>query len=249
MTWLKKLMPVLLAAALILSAVVCCAAEQDVQPELKSVSEIKASVLWTGDPPQAADTYYIVISADDESYPMPEGTENGEYRRRVEAGQSVLLPQIVYDKVGIYTYTICQQVLSEENANPNVLYDETVYILKVTIYQEEETGRLMIAVALRREASGQKQDQVIFINERLYTLTIEYRYLNGEIAAPTVYETHHIGDPYDIPSPDIPGYRCTIVRIAGNQPARDVRYIVYYIPVGPATIGSAGYRNAGDCME
>ena len=56
MTWLKKLMPVLLAAALILSAVVCCAAEQDVQPELKSVSEIKASVLWTGDPPQAADT-------------------------------------------------------------------------------------------------------------------------------------------------------------------------------------------------
>ncbi|MBR6030271.1 MAG: Cna B-type domain-containing protein, partial [Clostridia bacterium] len=99
-------------------------------------------------------------------------------------------------------------------------------------------------------------------NDTVYTLTIYYRYLDGRPAAPTVIQTHHEGDPYDVVSPHIDGYTATILRVTGIQPNRDIEYVVIYIPNNdpnnpfiiiddfetPLGLGQV-FINVGDCLE
>ena len=63
-----------------------------------------------------------------------------------------------------------------------------------------------------------------------YTLTVYYQYLDGTTAAPTFFEINEEGDLYDIISPVIPGYKATLLRISGTQPARNIEFVVIYIP-------------------
>ena len=95
-------------------------------------------------------------------------------------------------------------------------------------------------------------------NPRSYTLTVYYRFLNGTPAAPTVRENHNAGDPYDVVSPEIPGYTATILRVTGIMPPRDLEYLVIYIPLENVIIIDDDDRplglgpvqiNIGDCLE
>lgn len=90
-----------------------------------------------------------------------------------------------------------------------------------------------------------------------YTLTIYYRYQDGSTAAATYTGTYREGDPYDVDSPDIPGYRPTLLSVTGTMPGRDVQYTVIYVPEGdnimdvPEVSAGLGHVNinVGDCLE
>ena len=64
----------------------------------------------------------------------------------------------------------------------------------------------------------------------IYRLTIYYRYLDGTTASATYDTTLQAGTPYNVPSPVIPGYVATLLRVSGVMPERDLQFIVIYIP-------------------
>ena len=110
-----------------------------------------------------------------------------------------------------------------------------------------------------------------------YTLTINYRYLDGTPAAASYTAVLAQGAGYDVTSPVIQGYTASIVRVTGIMPGQNVEYTVIYIPAGsavpiPAAPGTPAsaiipdmtimledyqtplglgtvYTNIGDCFE
>ena len=123
---------------------------------------IKVQVNATGTLPDPPETYQIQIAADDASYPMPEGAEDGKYILEVVGPTDSSFPAISYEKLGIYTYKISQIAGSDPHAKS---YDEQVYVLTVTVYRDEETNTFVLAEALRKEGDSEKLDVCVFENE------------------------------------------------------------------------------------
>ena len=106
-----------------------------------------------------------------------------------------------------------------------------------------------------------------------YNVTVYYRYLNGQTAAPTAYRSMTTGTSYNIGSPAIGGYVASVSLISGTVTGRDLTYVVYYTGTGDGLNNGAGreseqmvdvntfddYRtplglgeigiNAGECFE
>ena len=94
-------------------------------------------------------------------------------------------------------------------------------------------------------------------NKAPHELIIHYIYPDGEPAAPTYTGVYGPGEEYDVPSPVIPGYRPTLIRVSGIMPERSVEYTVIYLkddnriiddietPLGLGRV----YINVGDCLE
>jgi len=107
----------------------------------------------------------------------------------------------------------------------------------------------------------------VFYTRQTYTLTINYVYTGGGIAAPSTTMTLGMGDAYDVVSPVINGYRASAERVTGNMAARNVTLTVFYtVDAAPAAfvpsddlivIGEYGVPlglgnvslNAGDSIE
>ena len=91
-----------------------------------------------------------------------------------------------------------------------------------------------------------------------YTLTIHYRYLNGDTAAPVYTASLAPGTAYDVASPLVKGYSANLLRATGTMPERAVEYTVLYLP-GDNLIAIDDYTtplgidddivNVGDCFE
>lgn len=101
-----------------------------------------------------------------------------------------------------------------------------------------------------------------------YMVTVYYRYLNGQTAAPTAYRSVKTGTGYTIGSPAIGGYVANVASISGTVTGRDLTYVVYYTGTGaggsenvevvnlneiddyktPLGLGEVGI-NAGECFE
>ena len=124
--------------------------------------------------------------------------------------------------------------------------------------QDAAMLRLLISVAYtvfyRTNEDGKASE---LEDEDEYTLTIFYRFLDGSTAAPTITGVYWEGDPYDILSPEIEGYKATLLRVTGTMPARNVEYTVIYIPEDfilidnfdtPLGLGQVNV-NVGDCLE
>ena len=90
-----------------------------------------------------------------------------------------------------------------------------------------------------------------------YVLTIRYRYLSGDTAAPTVRQSLMYGEEYKVYSPEIENYNYDKAVIQGTMPAKDTSYTVYYTPYDifivdeygtPLGLGSLNI-NIGDAIE
>ena len=69
-----------------------------------------------------------------------------------------------------------------------------------------------------------------------YKLTIYYRHIiTGEIVAEEYIELLPEGEPYSVPSPDVPGLTVMTPVVAGIMPASDVEVTVFYYPGGAPT--------------
>ena len=64
---------------------------------------------------------------------------------------------------------------------------------------------------------------------KAYTLTIHFRLLDGNPAAPDHLQQEFFGSEYRFISPNVPGYKAIKSEIADEMPGRDVELTVFYV--------------------
>lgn len=142
---------------------------------------IPVKISLSGTLPSRAEDFTVKLSAGHESYPMPDGAENGVYSMVITGGGSGNFPMITYDRPGIYTYTVYQ----EPGTNAKCTYDRTIYNLTVYIVNAEDGSGLEAAAVLHPSTGGDKLAGVEFRNQ---------------------YETEGTSPPEDTPgTPSTPG--------------------------------------------
>lgn len=106
---------------------------------------VPVEITLSGTLPYPAESYVIMLVADDPAYPMPDGAKDGSCSITVTGKGAKNFPPIVYDRVGIYTYTVYQV----KGTNPKCSYDAAVYSLKVFITNAEDGSGLEETAILR----------------------------------------------------------------------------------------------------
>ena len=152
---LKRAASILLTAALSMSMVSMAAfAEEAVTLELPVTIRISSSYK-----PAMAEELNIVLTAEDDSCPMPEGSENGTCRITIAGEGTKKLGAISYSKTGVHHYKIHQ----EAGTHLRGTYDSTVYHVTVYVTNAESGGLETTMVSYIDAASG-KQGEVVFSN-------------------------------------------------------------------------------------
>ena len=95
----------------------------------------------------------------------------------------------------------------------------------------EKTPEIAGFTASRSEVSGKLNSNTvvnIYYTAITYSLTIRYRYTNGNQAAPYYRSRYAAGDAYSVTSPTVSGYRTNTPVVSGVMPAGDRTIDVYY---------------------
>lgn len=144
---------------IMLTALLCTSAPVQAAEQTRVV--IPVTVELEGEVEDASDeTFEIVLNAQDPAAPMPQGSIHGVYRTQVVGQYQGSLPEICYDRVGVYSYSLFQL----KGSNPLCNYDATVYSLTVTVVWNDETDALEAMVKLTPEDNGRKLNGAVFIN-------------------------------------------------------------------------------------
>ena len=80
----------------------------------------------------------------------------------------------------------------------------------------------------------------VLTNSNLYDLTVRYVYNNNEVAAPDYTTRQPAGITYSVESPEIEGFTANQLAITGEQPDRNVLFVVIYTPAGEETAQPEG---------
>lgn len=128
--------------------------------QLPEVS-VPVSISLSGTLPYPAEDFTVVLKADDPAYPMPEGTINGAYAMTITGENTKHFPSVMYDRVGVYTYTVYQAA----GTNKKCTYDDTVYSLTVTITNKEDYSGLEATAVLHPDSEGEKLSGAEFANK------------------------------------------------------------------------------------
>jgi pilin isopeptide linkage protein len=135
----------------------------------KSVDSIPISIDIKGDMPEEPETFKVVMEAPEESAQyLPGGTSpyTIEVSQNKDGEYKASLPEMKFDRVGVYYYTIYQ----EQGSIPWAEYDSQCYTLKVTVTNKEgsTTGELEFTAVLRyaedEEEKDNKKSTVAFTN-------------------------------------------------------------------------------------
>lgn len=156
---MKKLSSVFFT--LVITAMCCITTALPVSAaELPGVS-VPVTISLSGTLPYPAEDYTVVLKAEDTAYPMPSGTISGAYSMTITGKGTKNFPVILYDRVGVYTYTIYQVA----GTNPRCTYDDTVYTLIVTITNKEDYSGLEATAVLYPDSDGEKLPGAEFKNK------------------------------------------------------------------------------------
>lgn len=101
--------------------------------------------------------YTIVLEADNAAYPMPEGSTDGRFEYVVGTG-SHLLPEIVFDELGVFTYKLYQKPATGKCQLDNRVYELVVYVNPV------QGGGKEVTVLLYLRGQEEKHDEAVFKN-------------------------------------------------------------------------------------
>lgn len=134
------------------------------------VPNVKASEISSGEIPVTIDLgdsikeskkeFEIELKPQNRDYPMPEGTLDGVYSISITGADTKKLPQIAYNKVGKYTYTISQK---KESGEPGE-FDTSTYLLNVEVTRSSTTGRLQAVSTLYVLGESSKVAGAVFYN-------------------------------------------------------------------------------------
>jgi len=114
----------------------------------------------TGDRPSVNSTFTFVLKPDNASFPMPEGTVNGEKTLSIVGAGNADFGNITFSAAGTYTYTASERV----GTASGYVYDTTVYRMTITV---TETNGQLFATRTITNAAGATQNGLIFTN--IYT--------------------------------------------------------------------------------
>lgn len=149
-------------AAIVLALVLCAAVfAVPAFAEGACISGMEVEIALKGDAPSPAETFTVTLSADDAAFPMPEGSVDGVWTGSVQGAGKVLVPDIQFEKVGIYTYTVTQSGGNKDNG----VYDKSVYHLTVTITNSEDGEGLEKTVAINKVGVETKCEALRFENQ------------------------------------------------------------------------------------
>lgn len=146
----------MMLCAMVLCLMVCTSGALAAQKTVSVDVEIKLE----GTLPSPAETYTVLMRADDASFPMPSGSATGYYELKITGAGAAKFPVTTYDRVGIYTYTI-QQVVG---ANAKCTYDQRIYELTVYITNANDGG-FDAHVVFNEKSATEKPDKAAFINK------------------------------------------------------------------------------------
>lgn len=156
---MKKLSSVFFA--LLIAAMCCITTALSVSAaELPGVS-VPVTISLSGTLPYPPEDYTVVLKAEDAAYPMPSGTISGAYSMTITGKGTKNFPVILYDRVGVYTYTIYQVA----GTNQKCTYDDTVFMLEVTITNKEDYSGLEATAVLYPDSDGEKLPGAEFQNK------------------------------------------------------------------------------------
>ena len=150
---LKRLTILVIVLAMCIPAVAMMAFAA--QPEVK----IPVSITLEGTLPATAENFTVVLAPDDVSYPMPAGSVDNAYTLKIAGAAKAEFPAIVFDHVGVYTYTVKQLA----GTNKDCTYDSTVYNIKIFVTNAEEGG--LEATMVVYSASDNEKTEILFHNK------------------------------------------------------------------------------------
>lgn len=128
---------------------------------------VPVEITLTGTQPYPQEVYAVEVKADDPTYPMPAGSQNGTFTLTITGPRKVDLPAITYTQTGVYTYVIRE--LKGGNASC-LSYDSRVYVLTVIVVNGEDGFET--TTTLHLDTSEDKLTQVSFQNQ-YKTVTVD----------------------------------------------------------------------------
>ncbi len=112
----------------------------------------------TDHPADFSEEYVIVLTAEDNANPMPEGSADGVCETAVAAGE-FKLPEINFSELGVYKYTLSQKAGTAERWT----YDDSVYHITVYVTNAENgEGTEINVVAYKNDETT--KSEIIFTN-------------------------------------------------------------------------------------
>lgn len=141
-------------AAMLLLVMLCAALGPVALAEAPSVT-VDVSLTLSGTLPEPEEKYGFVIEAKDASFPMPKSS-----KMTITGAGKGSFGKIVYEKVGVYEYTI-RQVAGK---NESCTYDMRVYKMLVYV-TNKEGGGLETTVVLHVDGETDKPDNIVFANK------------------------------------------------------------------------------------
>ena len=121
--------------------------------------KIGATTTLSGKLPESPEDFIIKLSADEPGNPMPEGSIDGSITIKISGADTESFPEIVFDRVGIYHYSIDEI----PGLNPDITYDSHHYKMTVSI-TSTETGELEMSTAIYEEGDSEKLTAILFNN-------------------------------------------------------------------------------------
>lgn len=149
----RSCLMVLLALTLCLTTTASALAEQP------SVT-VGVTVTLEGTLPDPAEVFTIQLKSADAANPMPENAVDGVSETKITGAGSAKLPEIAFERVGIYEYTIRQL----PGAVADCAYDDSVYRLTVYVVNAENGNGLEATAVLYQNNEGDKLSAATFHN-------------------------------------------------------------------------------------
>lgn len=149
---MKRLLTLLLAALIVTACMLPALAANVVYVSLP------VTVRASGDLPDVPETVSIVLAAEDESVPMPEGSAGGVYTLSMQVGSQSAFPEIAYAVPGNYHYTVRQNI----GSTAGCVYDAICFSVEVCIAPGEDG--LYPVIVVQEFGGSVKLDGITFLN-------------------------------------------------------------------------------------
>lgn len=120
---------------------------------------VPVSIKLEGNLPDTPENFRVMLIAENSVYPMPEGAVDGTATLTFTGAGSDCFP-ISYNKTGVYTYTITQEV----GSNSKCKYDLSEYTLTVYVTNAEDDSGLEVTAVLHPNIESAKLGGAEFIN-------------------------------------------------------------------------------------
>lgn len=108
-----------------------------------------------GGTPASNATFRFLFKADDPSYPMPEGSSNGQKTVQVVGAGEVKIGDIAFTEPGEYTYTVTEI----DDGVAGYTYDKTEYKITFTITAEVESNSRALGCKIMKD--GQEINDIV----------------------------------------------------------------------------------------